>query len=134
VKLLVAAIVAITSAYAAAAIRYVSINYTVIDEPAAQQLRVVYRNNETRTICLGPENWPSRDGWFHSPTDDSYVEVDGNRYHLRGGDENCPGCAMKVRPGLTIEARLPYASFGLPEALYSWPKTLHFRSVGYICR
>lgn len=133
-KLIFVAVMAMTSACAAATIRYISINYTVVDEPAAHQLRLVYRNNETRTICLGPENWPSRDGWLNSPSDDSYVEVDGNRYHLRGGDENCPGCAMKVRPGLMIEARLPYESFGLPEALYSRPKTLHFRSVAYTCR
>ena len=133
-KVILASLAVVISACATATVRYIPIDYKVIDQPEVQSLRLVYENKENKRVCIGPDNWPSTGGIIDNSGDEFYIEVAGNKYLLQSEQDYCPSCVTKVRPRQTIEAKLNYASFRLPETLYSKPKTLHLKSTGYVCR
>ena len=133
-KIMIAAVVVLTSACVTADVRYVPIEYRMIDQPQSNSIRLVYENTGPESICLDAGNWPSTGGILNNNGREFYLTIDGIIYFLQREQDYCPVCVIKVRPLQAIEANLSYASFGLPEALYNRPKALHLEFTGYVCR
>lgn len=132
-KFISVVIVTAASASAAGAIRYVPIEYRVVDHPDTQSLQLIYENRSAHRICIGAENWPSRDGIIDNSGDEFYLEVHGKKYFLQKEQDYCPNCVTELSPRRTIDSKLNYKSFELPEPVFKEPKTLHLKSIGYVC-
>ena len=133
-KTILIALTILVSACATAAVRYVTINYTVLDQPESRSLKLVYSNDQAKNVCIDSSNWPTPNGIIDNSGTEFYVEVDGNRHLLKRQQDYCPGCGVNVKPGQSVEATLKYEAFDLPDSLYSKPKSLHLKSVGFFCR
>lgn len=132
-KFFPAVFIAAASACAAGPVRYVPIEYKVVDHPETRSLQLIYENRSSKRVCIGAENWPSKGGIIDNSGDEFYLEVRGTKYFLESANDYCPNCVTKVKPRRTIISKLDYSSFELPEDMFKEKKTLYLKSIGYIC-
>lgn len=133
-RTILVALALIVSACATEAVRYIVINYTVLDHPETKSLNLSYHNDQNKNICIDSSNWPNSNGIIDNSGNEFYIEVDGKKYFLKSQQDYCPGCGFNLKPGKSIEGMLKYESFELPHSLYDRTKTLHLKSTGFICR
>ncbi len=108
---------------------------TVTDEVSLHQFSVTYRNNNNKKVCLTPDNWPNSVGKVDQASSRVWATIEGRQYKIADFNTGyCPQCATKVQPGRTVEAKIPYSEFEIPEQLYQSEKSLHFQATAFFCK
>ena len=109
--------------------------YQSSDDPSKAQLLMSFTNPEKKEVCLSDSNWPNSSGNLNQMGDTVWLEVDGRRFPI--ADVNTgyctENCSIRVQPGQTVKASLPYENFGLPSNLFKRPKKLHFDAFAFSC-
>lgn len=134
-KIFWASMALLISACATTTGRLFPIEHITTDHPEAEQLEIAFSNDRDEPICLPDGVWPTRSGSINQASEYVALIVDGNRYPIADVNTGyCVGvCHLKVMPGETIHAFIPYRQFSLPNDLYVNEKRLIFSAVGYIC-
>jgi hypothetical protein len=104
------------------------------DDPSSESIRVSYKNETGRTVCLTPENWPNSFGKINQASNTVWLVVDGIRFELKNFNTGyCAACAKRVANEQVINSNIPYFEFGLPNELYRKKKVIYFQSYAFYC-
>ena len=114
---------------------YWPLDYQSFDDLKGAKFMMSFRNVQKNDVCLSDSNWPNSSGNLNQMSDAVWLEVDGRRFPI--ADINTgyctENCAVRVHPGQTVNASLPYENFGLPSNLFKRPKKLHFDAFAFSC-
>lgn len=109
-----------------------SINYTYADNVGQRRIDLSYTNTLNKSVCLGPESWPSN-GVLLGDGTRVYLVIEQKEFYLRAEQDYCPQCNILVEPGDVIAGHLDYSSFGLTRMEEGKSKTLSFQPRGFDC-
>ena len=106
----------------------VDLRFEVLDNPVEGRVELKLLNRSPGALCLSPSNWPDQDGRLHQASRSVYLIIGERIFPIEEFNAGyCPGgCSVRVEPGETVFASIPYSEFRLPEVFRSSPKLLEF--------
>ena len=135
-KLITVFLVLIISGCVAAAgnskVSHFGVDFDYSDDPSRGLIDLSYENKSRKSVCFGPENWPSNGTLLNNGSKVS-LEINGQSYYLQAEQDYCPRCSVKVKPNGKLHGFLRYSSFNMPDSLSNEKKTLNYRLIGYSC-
>lgn len=110
--------------------------YESRDDPSRGGVLLLFHNESHGTMCLSPSEWPNLGGKIHYGSKRVFLIVDGKRFPIRDFNTgSCiGGCRTYAARGTTLQGFIPYSEFGLPQELWSKPKSFEFSPRPYQCR
>lgn len=123
----------------ASAITYVPVTWKLIDKPNEAKIEIDFFNDTPHTLCIDSSDWPTRTGTLSSMSESMALLVGEERFPIRDFDtgycyaKSYTDCSVRVSPGKTITAFIPYKEFNLPQRLWFEPKKLVYPVKATVC-
>jgi len=113
----------------------VYIDVSVKDDIENRRFVINFTNEGKIQLCLSPGMWPNSAGKLDYASDRVYILVKDKVFPLLDFNTGyCPGCALRVQSGDSIEGYISYTDFNLPIEYYQSEKKMTFSPVANACK